>query len=231
MRFESLDQFGLSAWRLVGVGVVVASGAWLLAGVALGGVLGEAKPVALLMVSSLVFYLVVTTPRRLLDSRRVEEAREAVLLSFSARACLSVTGSRPRTLVMLRPREPSLARSVQGAARMVLLGTRTEEALAQASKRLPSYSAGATLRSVASLRPEAFDSGDEESRGLAASGELSGETKLPMLMTVCFFAPIMTLLYAVFSRDYGAGSLSELTVLEFIVVDLAFHLASVGRVK
>ncbi|MDG7011315.1 MAG: hypothetical protein JRN57_04260 [Nitrososphaerota archaeon] len=226
MRFSSLEHFGLSAWRLACVGIASASGGWLLGDLVLGGVLGQAKPGILLIISALVFYLVVSVPRRMLDGRRVSEAREAVPLSASARACLEVTGSRPRTLMMVRPREPSLARSLEAAARMVLLGTRVEDALAHAAEGLASYSSAATLRSLAVLRPEGFESGDEEARGLAASGDLSRETKVPMFMTVCFFAPILTLLYAVFSHSYSAASMSELTALEFIIVDLTYYMSS-----
>lgn len=231
MRFASLEHFQLSAWRLTGVGLAAASASWLATELALGQVLGQAKPAVLLLVSSMVFYLVISTPRRLLDVQRAEEAREAVLLSTAAKACLNVTGSRPRTLMLLKPKEPALAASMGTAARMVLLGARVEDALADASKGLASYSAAAALRSLASLRPEGFDSGDEETRGLAASRDLSMETKVPVFMTVCFFAPILMLLYAVFSQAYGATSLVELTSLEFILVELAYHLSSAGGAR
>ncbi len=226
MRFASLEHFGLSAWRLAGVGLASASAAWLLADLALGDVLGGAEPAVLLVASAAVFYLVVSTPRRLMDRQRVAESREAVLLSTSARACLEVTGSRPRTLIMLKPREAALAASVTSAARMVLLGAKAEDALGLASEGLASSSGSEALKSLASLRPEGFDSGDEEAQGLAASGELGRETRIPVFMTVSFFAPIMLLLYAVFSHSYGASSLAELTACEFIVVDLAYYLSS-----
>ena len=122
MKFASLDHFGVSPWRLGCVGVAAASAAWLLSEAALGSVLGQAKPAVLPVVAALVFYMVVSIPRRLLGRQKVSEAREAVLLSAAARACREVTGSRPRTLMMLKPREPALARSTGAAAWMVLLG-------------------------------------------------------------------------------------------------------------
>jgi hypothetical protein len=229
MRFTSLEYFGLSAWRLACVGVALSSGAWVGAEIALGGVLGESEPAVLLVVSVLVFYLVVSVPRRVLDGQRAAEARESVLLSASAKACLNVTGSRARTLMMLRPREAATSRSVAVAARLVLLGTKVEDALEEASVGLVSYSAGAALRGLASLLPEGFEGGDEETRGLAAYKEMSRETKIPMFMTVCFFSPIMIILYAVFSHSYGAYGVTELAVLEFVVVDLAYYLSSADR--
>lgn len=218
----------MSPWRLICAGVAAASCAWLSSEAVLGGVLGQAEPLVLLVISGLVFYLVVSTPRRMFDRQRVQEAREAVLLSASARACLEVTGSRPRTLMMVRPRVPSIARAVRESSRMVLLGTRVEDALWRASGGLASGSASVALRSLATLGPGGFGAGDEESRGLASSDDLSRETKLPMFMTACFFAPIMLLLYAVFSQTYSPSGILELVVFEFIVVDLAFYLSSAG---
>ncbi|MDE1858412.1 MAG: hypothetical protein KGI26_05045 [Thaumarchaeota archaeon] len=226
MRFASLDHFGLSAWRLACVGLASASAAWLLSGAAFGGILGQAEPAALMMVSAAVFYLVVTVPRRAVERQRVEAARESVLLSASARACLGVTGSRPRTLMMLEPREPSVAMAVKRAARLVLLGAKAGDALASASADLSSYSAASALRSLATLTPEGIEGGDEESRGLAASEDLGRETRVPIFMTACFFAPIMLLLYAVFSRSFDAASMTELATLEFVVVDVAYYLTS-----
>ena len=231
MRFDSLEHFGLSTWRLACVGLAAASGAWIVAEFSFGELLGEAEPAGLLVISGLVFYLVVSTPKRVLERERVAEAREAVYLSAYARACLEVTGSRPRTVMMLRPRERNTARAAGGAARMVLLGTKVGDSLLSASRELASYSAAAALRGLAVLGPDGFESGDEESRGLASSSELNRETRVPMFMTVCFFAPIMTLLFAVFYRSYDAASLSELAALEFVLVDLAYHLSSGGRDK
>ena len=229
MRFASLEHFNIRAWRISCVGVALASAAWLMAGLAVGGVLGGAKPAMQVVVAALVFYIVVSTPRRLLDRQRVSQARESVLLAGAAKACLGVTGSRSRTLVMLRPRDSVLSETVEEAARVVLLGGRVEQALSTTSEGLASYSAAAALRSLATLKPGNYDAGDEETRGLADSAELSKETKLPMFMTVCFFAPIMMLLYSVFSHSYDPGSLAELSALEFIVIDLAFYLSASDR--
>jgi hypothetical protein len=229
MRFASLSHFGLSVWRIICVGVAASSAAWLLTGLAVGDALGQGKVPVEALVSVLVFYIVVSTPRRELDRQRVAQAQESVLLSAASKSILSVTGSRPRTLVHLWSREPALAETVDRAARMVLLGGRVEKAVSFASRGLASYSAATALRSLATLEPGVFDSDDEEMRGLTSSTELSRETKLPVFMTACFFTPIMLLLYAVFSRSYGPVTLAELTAFEFIVLDLVFYLTSTDR--
>ena len=229
MRSDALEHYGVSPLRLAGVGGALSSaavaGAWLVT----GGVLGQAGPEVMLVLGALVFYIVCSTPRRLQDRERIAQARESVLLSASAKACLGATGSKSKALAVLHPRDPSLAAAVTDAERRVLLGIRVEEALEEASRKLSSYSAESTLQGIARLRSAAFDGGDEETRGLTSSGELSRETKLPMFMTVCFFAPIMLLLYAVFARVYDPVSLSELAALEFILVDVAFYLSAPDR--
>ncbi|MDG6985191.1 MAG: hypothetical protein JRM73_00395 [Nitrososphaerota archaeon] len=226
MKLASLQYFGVSAWRLACLGVAFSSAMWLGGEAVAGGVLGEGRPVVLALMSGAVFYLVVTTPRRAMERQRDLQSRESLLLSVSARACLAVTGSRARTLLMLRSKEEGTERAMRAAARLVLLGTRVEVALGEASNTLVSLSAAAAFRGLASLRPEGIEGGDEESKGLASARELSRETKVPMLMTVCFFSPILMVLYAVFSQSYSLESVSELAALELIVVDLAYFLTS-----
>jgi hypothetical protein len=229
MKFASLEYFEIRVWRISLFGIAVASAVWLATSFAIGGVLGQAKGPVLLVEAALVFYITVSTPRRLMDGRRVLQARESVLLSASAKACLNVSGSRARTLATLRPRDPSLARAVEAATKKVLLGTRVEDAIEESAEKLVSYSAAAELRSVASLRSTAFDAGDEETRGLENMSGLDRETKIPMFMTACFFAPIMMLLYALFTQSYDPGSLTDLAALQFIILDLAFYLGASDR--
>lgn len=229
MRFASLEAFGLSVWRLLLVGLTAAALVGLGLGFALGDALGEAKTATLLVVAVLAFYVTVSAPRRLLDHQRVAQARESLLLSASAQACLKVTGSRSRIFLLLRPRERALSAAVKETARRILLGSRVGAAVAESSRALASYSAAAALQSAATASPREFVGGDEESRGLAVSTGLSMETKLPIFMTVCFFAPIMIILYAVFSRTYQPQQLVELGAFEFAVIDLAYYLSAADR--
>lgn len=207
----------------------MAGGAGAATGIVVGGSLGQARTTVAALVAALVFYIALSTPRRLIDSQRVAQARESPLLSASAAACLTVTGSRPRTLILLRAREPALSSALKEAGRRVLTGTGVGSAVEGSVRPVVSYSAAAALRALASFAPRGIDQGDEETRGLASSSELSRETKIPMLMTVCFFAPILLVLYAVFSRSFAATDLAELAFFEFIVVDLAFYLSAADR--
>ena len=229
MRLASYERFGVSPLRMAGIGGVAAA----LAGTALatiaGPALGGATWFAGTIVAGLVMYAVMSTPRRVLDRERVSQAKESVVLGAAAAACLSVTGSRSKTLMMLKPRDRSFGRAVTAAARMVLLGSSVEGALADASGRVASYSAAETLRGIASLKPGDFDEGDEEVRGLASSSELYRETKLPMLLTACFFSPIMLVLYAVFTHSYSPVQLLGLIAVQFTLLDLALYFSSGDR--
>lgn len=229
MRFASWDYFNISPLKICVAGAAVSCAVSLAVRSALGSVLGQGTTATLVVVALLVFYIVLSTPRRALDGQRITQARQSVLLAAAAKACLSVTGSRSRTLLLLRSRDSSLASTLLDAGRLVLLGLKVEKAVAASSSMLASYSAAVALRSLSTLRSNTFEAGDEETRGLASSAELSKETKLPIFMTVCFFAPIMLMLYAVFSHSYDPGSLAELAAFEFIVIDLSFYLTASDR--
>jgi hypothetical protein len=229
MKIASLDHFGMSIWKISLVGVSASAASAAIAAVVTGDVLGGAKSPLLAVIAALVFYIVLSTPRRILDGQRVSQARESVPLAAAATACMNVTGSRSRTIILLRSRDVTLSNNLRDVGRWVLLGARADGAIARASRNLSSYSVVTALRSVATLSPRTFDAGDEETRGLASSSELSRETMLPIFMTTCFFTPIMLLLYAVFSHAYELVSLIELISFQFIVLDLAFYLSSSER--
>ncbi len=229
MKIASYDWFDLDVRRMVAFGVGASAAAVAVSGLALGDVLGTAKPPVLLIVGFVVMYGVMSTPRRLLDRQRAAQARESVLLSAAATACLSVTGSRSRTMIVLRSRQPSLAGALAKIGKQTLLGNRVEASIAQASRGIPSFSAANVFAGLAHPRSAAYDAGDEEVRGLDLSAEQSRETKLPVFMTACFFTPMMLLLYSVFSREYTAQALAELFAFEFMVLDLVFYFTAGDR--
>ena len=230
MKITSFEHFDISPLRISMLAIVASTSVASMTGALAGNVLRQAEPVTLVVVGALVFYIVLSTPRRLIDGQRVAQARESLLISAQASACLTVAGSRPRSLLLLRPREETFAKAVAGAGRMVLLGTKVEKAVGLSSRGLSSYSASNALLGLATLSSRTPVVGGEETRGLATSSELSRETRLPVFMTICFFAPIMLTLYTVFSHLYEPAILAELSALEFVVIDLAYFLCSVDRI-
>jgi hypothetical protein len=229
VKLESLDHLGIGVARLVAVGTIVGASTSAVLGWIIGGVLGQAVLEFDLTVFAMVFYVTVSTPRRVIEARRVVQAREAVLLTAFASAARRVTGSRSRTMLMLRSKEVELASTLDDARRMILLGRSVEDAASISSSRLSSYSASNVLESVASSGPTSgFDEG-EEVRGLTSAELLSRETKLPIFMTVCFFCPIMLTLYSVFSHITSLASLAQIVALEVVVLDLAYFVCSSRR--
>ncbi|HXW95111.1 MAG TPA: hypothetical protein VEJ19_05340 [Nitrososphaerales archaeon] len=229
MRFASFDMFGLSTWRMVALALASSIFVGIAVGFAVGDALGQAKIATLLVIATLVFYITVSSPRRLLDQQRVAQARESLLLTASAQACMMVTGSRSKTFMLIRAKEQALRVAVKQAGRMILLGNRVSVAAEACSRGIASYSAAVALQSVATTNAREFTGGDEESRGLATASELSMETKLPMFMTLCFFTPIMIVLYAVFSHSYQQEQMVELGAFEFAVIDIGYYLSAAER--
>lgn len=229
MRFESIEHFGISPWRIALFAMGISTVFAFAFGFAVGPVLGLARVPILLVIASATFYLIITTPRRIIDRQRMSQAKDSVTLSAAIKATMGVVGSRCRTLALLRPRDESLAKATRGAMRNVLLGHPIQDSVESSSQLAVSYSAANALESVAVLGSDSIDLGDEEKRGLAVSSDLNRETKLPIFMTACFFAPIMLVLYAVFSGLGDPTSLSALAAFEFVIIDIAFYLTAGDR--
>lgn len=229
MRFGSLEHFGISPWRIttfaLGTSTVFASAV----GFSVGMVLGLARFPILFVIASATFYLIITTPRRIIDRQRMSQAKDSVTLSAAIKATMGVVGSRCRTLALMRPRDESLAKATREAMRNVLLGHSIQDSVGSSAQLAVSYSAANILESVAFLGSDSFDVGDEEKRGLSVSSDLNLETKLPIFMTACFFAPIMLVLYSVFSGLSDPASLSALAAFEFVMIDIAFYLTAGDR--
>ena len=101
MKAASYERLGISVPRIVTAAASASLAAVVGAGVALGGVMGEGTSPTLLVLGALVFYIVMSAPRRIVDGRRLAQSREAVILSAASLACLNVTKSRARTVLMI----------------------------------------------------------------------------------------------------------------------------------
>ncbi len=228
MKPEFLELLGIDAKRLFALAAVVAIATAAAAGMLFGGVLGQASVEFEAVLSALVFYAVVSAPRRSLEARRIAQAREAVMLSVVATVSSAMTGSRARTILMLRAKEAGLAHALAEAKKLVLLGHRAEDAVVASVRALPSYSAADVLTAAALTRPTVPWEGGEEAKGLASSAQLAEETKFPIFMTACFFSPIILLLYSVLAHIGSAEGLAEVVGLQLLIVDLAYYLCAKG---
>ncbi len=229
MKLESLDHYGIDPLKLGALGTAGAIVAGIGFELAVGRVLGSTTPIVLMVLAGLVFYGIVSSPKRVLDHQRLSQSREAVVLAVSASACLPITRSSSRSLLILRSNELGLAETLRAVGRRILLGESTSSAIRAETGRLASYSAANTLKAIASTQKGHVKEGAEELAGLTGYSELSSETRLPIFMTVCFFSPIMLLLYSVFSKSTSPASLAELVLLQVILLDLTYFVCSPKR--
>ncbi|HZW84486.1 MAG TPA: hypothetical protein VFE91_01105 [Nitrososphaerales archaeon] len=226
MKFASFDAYDVHPARLfvLSVGITLGSGAALWT--ALGEAIGAATPAVIAGISVLVGYIVLTTPGRLLSATRVAQSKEAPLLSLSAAACMEVTGSKSRTLLVLRGRSRSVESALFDMRRRVLLGREAGRVVELGTKKIVSQSLTAALESAVTTGPARADFGGVEATGYSTASEAADETRLPVFLSVCFFTPILLILYSVFSRAFDPRVLTELVVLEFVAVDVAFFVTT-----
>jgi len=216
-------------WKLVAVGIVAAVGSGILLQTASGGVLGAGAPELDLVVGVIVFYMVLSVPKRLVEASSLSQSREASSLSVMASVDFEATHSRSRTMLMLMPTDSDVGHVLQRVKRSILLGQSPSSAVDESVGTLASYSAADALRKAAVMSPDSMEEGGEENRGIVNALQLGEESKLPLFMTVCFFTPILLLLYAVFSRLQDPRSLAELVGVQLVVLDLSFHFTSSER--
>jgi hypothetical protein len=223
--FTSIRQLEVDPARLIVLAATVAAFAGLAVWFLVGDLLGAATPELDIVCSGLVFYIVASAPRRIMNSRRLSQSREAVFLATVSAASARVVGSRNRVIIMLRSRDNQVSEALASVRRSLYLGAAADEAVSKASSRLASYSASTALLR-AGLPSVSVNEGGEESLGLETSGQMAAETKLPIFMTAAFFTPIMLLLYAVFSHVTAPERMVELVALEVIILDIAFYVCS-----
>ncbi len=180
------------------------------------------------VVACLVFYLVVSTPKRLREAEAVSQSREAPALSVMASALLEATHSRTRTMLLLKSSDGTVEGALVRVRRSALLGEDLRAAVEQHAGSLASYSALNVIRAGATMPAKAIHEGDEEIQGLASASQLAEESKVPLFTAVSFFTPMMLLLYAVFSHLSGAAGLAELVAVQLVILDIAFHFSSPG---
>jgi hypothetical protein len=228
VKSRSLERLQVSPWKLVGIAVVASISAGLAARLATGDVLGRASVGFEVAISGLVFYITVSTPGRLAVAARLAQAREAVLLSALAGACVGITGSKVKTFFVLESNESEVEAALRRIRQRILLGAAVGAAAREGARGLVSDSVADALKHVAALSFDSPEDRGEETEGLAESDQLSHETKLPILMTACFFTPILLLLYALFSGTTTALGLTELIALQVLVLDLVYYLSGTG---
>jgi len=167
-------------------------------------------------------YLLATAPRRNVRIAAFEQTLEAPSFAASSNIYLKSTSSRSKSLLLLRAEEPHLRYYLTEVKRRVLLGQDPPSATMGAlpKSHVFSESTKTVLDSVVGIDRARVEEGSEELDGMLSSGGLDEETKLPVLIAICFFLPIMVMLFAALTKQTAISSLGGMAVLEIIILDL-----------
>jgi hypothetical protein len=173
-------------------------------------------------------YLVSTTPRRIVRLAAFQQTLEAPSFAASSNIHLKSTSSRSKTLLALRAEEPRLSSFLAEVRRRVLLGYDASSATlgARPESHIFSESVRTVINSVVGVDRARVEEGSEELDGMLNSSGLDEETKLPLLIAVAFFLPIMMMLFAAMTKVTGQLAIGALVVLEVIVLDLTLAISS-----
>jgi hypothetical protein len=88
-----------------------------------------------------------------------------------------------------------------------------------------SESVRTVLNSVVSVDRGNVESGNDELDGILNSTSLDEETKMPLLMAVSFFLPIMLMLFAAMTKNTGPVAVVALVVLEVVILDIVLSIS------
>jgi hypothetical protein len=167
-------------------------------------------------------YLVSTSARRTVRMAAFRQTLEAPSFAASSNIYLKSTASRSKTLLALRAEEPRLSSYLSEVRRRLLLGYDASSATLAAGpeSHVFSESVMTVISSVVGVDRARVEEGDDELDGILNSGGLDEETKMPLLVAVSFFLPIMLMLFAAITKGTGQVAIGALVVLEIIVLDL-----------
>ena len=172
-------------------------------------------------------YLVTTAPRRIVRMAAFRQTLEAPSFAASSNIYLKSTSSRSKTFLMLRAEEPRLRSFLADVRRHILLGYDAPSATlgARPQSHVFSESVRTVISSVVGVDRARIEEGADELDGILNSGGLDEETKLPLLMAVSFFLPIMLMLFAAMTKGTGLAAMGALVVLEVVVLDITLAIS------
>ena len=229
MKFTSLEHYRINPLRFLLLLLLIS----LLGGAAVSfttrDILGPDSWILGALFACATGYLVASEPRRKLDTVSLWQAREAPVVAASAAVSLRATGSNSRALMLLRCDEEELARTLEDAKRNVLLGHAPRETIVESAAEIASESVSEALLAMVSRDAGSIEDVGDELESVFAATSLGDETKVPVFIAVCFFAPIMLLLFAVLTRSTTPLELAEVVVLELILLNIAFAFSSRER--
>jgi len=172
-------------------------------------------------------YLLLTAPRRIVRMAAFQQTLEAPSFAASSNIYLKSTSSRSKTFLALRAEEPRLSSFLADVRRRVLLGYDASTATlgSRPESHVFSESVRTVLNSVVGVDRARVEEGSDELDGMLNSSGLDEETKMPLLIAVSFFLPIMLMLFAAMTKGTGDAAMGALVVLEVMVLDLTLAIS------
>jgi hypothetical protein len=172
-------------------------------------------------------YLLSTAPRRIVRVAAFQQTLEAPSFAASSNIYLKSTSSRSKTFLALRAEEPRLSSFLGEVRRRVLLGYDASSATegARPERHVFSESVRTVVDSLVGVDGARVEEGSDELDGILNSSGLDEETKMPLLIAVSFFLPIMLMLFAATTKETGYAAMGALVVLEVIVLDLTLAIS------
>lgn len=228
MNVQSWEQVGLDQRKAVVFTLGVAASFFAL--VAFVGEelrVGSVSFVLAALAAAAAGYLLLTAPRRIVRMAAFQQTLEAPSFAASSNIYLKSTSSRSKTFLALRAEEPRLSSFLAEVRRRVLLGYDASTATlgARPESHVFSESVRTVLNSVVGVDRARVEEGSDELDGMLSSSGLDEETKMPLLIAVSFFLPIMLMLFAAMTKGTGDAAMGALVVLEVIVLDLTLAIS------
>ena len=228
MRVKSWEKIGLDSARATVFALAVSASLFLLVWL-VGSELniGSISAVLGVMAACGACYLVTTAPRRIVNIAAFRQTMEAPTLAASSNIYLKSTSSRSKTLLMIRAEEPRLKSFLGDVRRRLLLGYDAPAAILSSvpQKHVFSESVSTVLDSAVGVDRARVEEGSDELDGMLSSSGLDDETKLPLMIAVSFFLPIMLMLFAAMTKGTGPVEMCGLVVLEVVVLDITLALS------
>ena len=229
MRISSWDHYEIDYTRMFGIVAGVGIGSTTLSYFLTAELLGSVSPIISIAVAAGFVFLVLTTPKRGIQRSAMAQAREAPVLAASATIHLQTTGSRCKTLMMLRSQENDLQDCLAIIRRRILLGLDPRTAVRAEGARPASGSVIRILQSVAEFSSGRITADSVELDGIQSSAALGEETKVPVFVAVAFFTPIMLVLFSALTKNTGVFALLSILFLQIIILDLVYTVSSSER--
>jgi hypothetical protein len=233
LKVRSWEQVGLDNARALAFALVVGASFFLLVSI-VGRELqiGAVSVVLGAMAAAGACYLVSTAPKRIVNIASFQQTLEAPSLAASSNIYLKSTSSRSKTILMLRAEEPRLRSFLAEVRKRILLGYDAQAAVQGAlpDRGVFSESVRTVLSSAMGVDRARVEEGGDELDAMLNSSGLDDETKLPLLIAVSFFLPIMLMLFAAMTKGTGPVVVGGLVVLEIVILDITLAISRTSAV-